>query len=208
MAPEYPALNVSPQTGHETFLRDGQPLDTRLIDFWRWAYSDLANNAQRGILAEYIVACALGVAHGVRREWDACDLTSSSQLRIEVKSASYLQSWSQKKLSNISFSIRPTHSIQEDNVVSPESERQSDIYIFCVLHHKNKTTLDPLNLNQWEFYVLPTRILNENYLERKSIRLSVLMKMNLRVAKFDQLAQCVEEIAGACTLANKEVVIE
>ncbi|WP_020133809.1 hypothetical protein [Streptomyces sp. 351MFTsu5.1] len=38
----------------------------RLGDFWSWACSDLANNTMRGVLAEYLVATALGAAIGIR----------------------------------------------------------------------------------------------------------------------------------------------
>ena len=36
----------------------GETIGT-VLDFWKWAYSDLLDNAQRGILAEYLVANAL-----------------------------------------------------------------------------------------------------------------------------------------------------
>lgn len=39
----------------------GKPVHT-LADFWSWAHSDLMGNTERGILAEYIVACSLGIA--------------------------------------------------------------------------------------------------------------------------------------------------
>ncbi len=208
MAEEYPALIVDTRTGEEPLRHNGQELDVRLVDFWRWAFSDLANNAQRGVLAEYIVARALGVAHGVRREWESCDLTSSSQLRIEVKSAAYLQSWSQKKLSSISFGIRPTHGIEADNTLSVVRERQSDIYVFCVLHHKNKATLDPINLDQWDFYVLPTQVLNEKCPTQKTLAFSVLKTMGPRCVKFSELKQCIQDIEGERNMSAKEIVIE
>ena len=31
-----------------------------MLDFWRWAFSDLRDNTQRGVLAEFLVALALG----------------------------------------------------------------------------------------------------------------------------------------------------
>jgi hypothetical protein len=74
-------------------------------DFWQWAYSDFLSNALRGVLAEYIVAQAVGCTHRPRTEWDAYDLKTDSGLKIEVKSAAYLQSWQQKRLSPIRFDI-------------------------------------------------------------------------------------------------------
>ena len=57
------------------------------------------------MLAEFIVATALGIpTDGVREGWAAWDLTTPGGVRVEVKTAAYLQSWAQKELSKISFS--------------------------------------------------------------------------------------------------------
>ena len=61
---------------------------------------------RRGLLAEYIVAHALDLADAVRSEWDAYDLLLPNGIKLEVKSAAYIQSWYQKEYSNISFAIR------------------------------------------------------------------------------------------------------
>lgn len=78
-------------------------LDFDVYGFWRWRCSDLVSNATRGVLAEYIVAKALGVAEGVREEWASYDLTTPGGTRIEVKSAAYIQSWHQETFSDISL---------------------------------------------------------------------------------------------------------
>src|SRR5579864_2751938 len=89
-------------TGGERFRLAGKALDLNLLGFWQWSVSDLVSNATRGRLAEYIVARALGLPdHGVRDEWAAYDLITAEGIRIEVKSASYLQSWYQKKHSTV-----------------------------------------------------------------------------------------------------------
>jgi hypothetical protein len=48
--------------------------------------SDLVSNSTRGVLAEFIVARALGLDTGVRTEWQAFDLETASGKKIEVKS--------------------------------------------------------------------------------------------------------------------------
>jgi hypothetical protein len=139
----FPKLNVTPKTGNEVFEFKGKGLQLSLIDFWRWSASDLVSNAARGILAEYIVASALGLADDgkIRSEWDAYDLLTADSIKIEVKSAAYLQSWYHKKLSAISFGIRPTTGWNDaTNERSSELKRQSDVYVFCVLHHQDKAT--------------------------------------------------------------------
>jgi hypothetical protein len=44
-----------------------------------------------------------------------------------------------------------------------EIKRQSDIYIFCLLSHREQLTLNPLNIDQWEFYLLPTAYLDKYF---------------------------------------------
>ncbi len=195
MSEGFPKLDVILKTGDEAFHKAGQPLDLKLIDFWRWSASDLVSNATRGILAEYIVACALGVAKGVRAEWDAFDLLTPSGVRVEVKSAAYLQSWSHKTLSKIIFSIRPTRGWDADtNRYDNDLRRQGQIYVFCVLNHTDKATVDPLNFEQWEFYILSADILNEKFPVQKTISLSSLLKLNPCHAKFEEIAACIQEL--------------
>ena len=56
------------KTGNEQLSATGKTL----LDFWRWNGSDLASNATRGVLAEFIVASALGIDLSVPRiEWAA-----------------------------------------------------------------------------------------------------------------------------------------
>lgn len=192
----FPKLDVTPKTGDEAFHKAGQHCDLKLLDFWRWSASDLVSNATRGILAEYIVACALGVAQGVRAEWDAYDLLTPSGVRIEVKSAAYLQSWFHKKLSNIIFSIRPTRNWDAStNDMENDLRRQGQIYVFCVLNHQDKASVDPLNLEQWEFYIVSAEVLNQKFPTQKTIGLSSLLKLTPCQARFDEIGECIQKLA-------------
>jgi hypothetical protein len=123
-------------------------------------------------------------------------LETPSGIKIEVKSAAYLQSWQQKNYSYICFNIRPTKSWNpRTNEFATEIKRQADLYIFCVLTHKDKSTLEPLNLDQWEFYVLPASVLNKLSMTQKSIGLSALMKLSPSIVKYDGIASCVENLS-------------
>lgn len=170
-------MHMERRSGRERLHHGGIELSQpTLLQFWQWSSSDLVSNAMRGVLAEYIVACDLGVADGVRTEWDTYDLRTKSGIKVEVKSAAYCQSWHQTKLSNICFGIAPTRGWDAStNTTATELARQSDVYVFCLLHHRDKATLDPLNLDQWDFYVLPTRTLNERCPTQKSIALASLL---------------------------------
>ncbi|MBC7892652.1 MAG: hypothetical protein H7Y12_10595 [Sphingobacteriaceae bacterium] len=186
---------VSPKTGEEPFLRQGAPLPVNLLDFWRWSGSDLLNNAQRGVLAEFIVAQALGLSQGVRTEWDAYDLLTTAGVRVEVKSAAYLQSWAQRKFSSIQFSIRPTKRWDElTNRYENDLRRQGEVYVFCLLSHQDKTKVNPLDLDQWVFYVVSAKALNEKFPVQKSIRLSVLLATNPICATFEKLADGIDRV--------------
>jgi len=72
--------------------------------------------------------------------------------------------------------------------------RQSDIYIFCVLSHKDKNSVDPLDLSQWDFYILETKVLNEKVKTQKTITLSSLLKLDPIKIKYDNLKQEIEHI--------------
>ena len=37
-----------------------------MLDYWQWAFSDLVGNTDRGVLAEYLVAMAVGSEKPVR----------------------------------------------------------------------------------------------------------------------------------------------
>jgi len=188
-----PRLKVDRKIGNEHFHRSGQALEPTLLEFWQWFASDLASNVLRGVLAEYIVAKALGITKSIRVSWEPYDLLTSSGLRIEVKSAAYLQSWYHKKYSTINFGIRQTRGYDGNtNTFADEIKRQADIYVFCLLKHKDKDTLDPLDLDQWEFYILAASVLNEMYLTQSSIGLASLLKLNPYKAKYDEIAAYVE----------------
>jgi hypothetical protein len=164
------------RSGHESFHRDGDGLGFSLLDFWQWSGSDLVGNTARGVLAEYIVAKAVGITTaGVREGWAAYDLETDEGIKIEVKSAGFVQSWTQSKLSTIQFGVpkrrgwNPETSIMED-----VPKRHADIYVFALLVHREKSTIDPLNLTQWRFYVLPARVLDERTRSQHSITLRTL----------------------------------
>ncbi len=95
--------------GNERFSSRGSALKLTVLDFWAWSASDLRENTTRGILAEFIVAHAIGAdTTGVRDGWAAVDLTLADGTLVEVKSSSYIQGWEQKALSRITYGIAPT----------------------------------------------------------------------------------------------------
>ena len=165
------------------------PLD--VLSFWQWSSSELLGNAYRGVLAEFIVASALDIADGFRVEWDKYDLKSKKGLKIEIKSSSYLQNWEQEKLSVINFGIAPTGKTQSH---SPKRKRKSDVYIFCVLSHKDKDSVNALDLSQWDFYILKTKVLNKRVGKQKNITLSSLLRLEPIKVKYSGIKKEIKRI--------------
>jgi len=184
--------------GSELFRIGSRELGFDVHDFWSWSVSDLVSNATRGILAEYIVAKACGVdTSRPRDEWAAVDLVTPEGVSIEVKSAAYIQSWHQDSYSKISFGVRKTLKWDpETNQQGSEPERAADVYVFALLAHRDQATLDPLNLDQWEFYVLPTATLNDRKRSQHSITLLSLQRLNAGPYGFATLLDTVRSAAG------------
>ena len=90
------------------------------------------------------------------------------QVRVEVKCTGYFQTWrtDDKVSQNRYYSIKPAH-----DKVKNTFERQNDIYVFCLLLGNTREEANPLNLNNWEFYIVPTSVINKECQEANTIRL-------------------------------------
>lgn len=189
-------ISASRKTGVEPFTATGQRVGPTVADFWGWSRSDLLDNTERGVLAEFIVATALGIpTDGVREGWAVWDLTTPDGVRVEVKSAAYLQSWAQKELSRISFSTPRTLAWDADGGGFAEvARRHAQVYVFALLAHTDKASVDPLVLDQWTFYVLPTAVLDGRTRSQHSITLKTLQGLAEAVS-FGGLRQAVNQAA-------------
>ncbi len=162
-------------------------------DFWRWAYSDVLSNRNRSIFAEYLVGVALGVVDSPRVEWDSVDLRYGG-IKIEVKSSAYCQSWFQKKPSTIQFSIRKALFWNpQTGAYEGESTRSAEVYVFCLHTGQDKAKADVLDVTAWEFYVVPTTVLNRECGAAKSISLAALRRMAVP-CKWGGLKEAIDEI--------------
>lgn len=151
------------KSGEEHLIHEQKETPFTLLDFWKWNSSNILSNSTRGVFAEFIVASALNIDIKTPRvEWAEYDLETNGGIKIEVKSASYLQSWAQKDYSKISFSIK---------------NRSADVYIFCLLKHIQEDTINPLNLDQWEFYIVPIKKIVNYKRSKQSITLNSLKKL-------------------------------
>ena len=137
--------------------------------YWKWAHSDLISNAERGVVAEYIVATATQSLSNSRVEWGVFDVETPDGIKIEVKASGYVQTWDQSKPSTIRFGVGKTKSWNaKKNEFDDFFDRSSDVYVFCVHAEKKRDIVDPLNTDQWLFYVLSTNRINSELGDQKS----------------------------------------
>jgi len=209
LLPELRKLSVKRKSGEERFQQHGSDLGFDVLSFWQWIGSDLVSNSMRGVLAEYLVARVLGLGvDGIRNEWDAFDLVTPNGLKIEVKSAAYVQTWHQKQLSKISFLVRKTKSWDSDtNVQSKESRRHADVYVFALLFHQDKGSINPLQLDQWEFYVVPTTVLDARTRSQHSITLKSLRQLGMGPVGYSELPAAVKAAGKAITNRRSEAAL-
>ncbi len=194
---DYAPIVVKKLSGDEHFQSQYGKKEMSVIEFWQWFGSDLSNNVIRGALAEFIVASALNIADGVRDVWSPFDLLSKENIKIEVKSAAYLQSWYQKKLSQISFNIGQSVAYDSTtNEYEKQAKRQADIYVFCLLHFTDKLNLNPLDLDQWEFYILRAGVLNEKHLTQSRLSFSGLLKLNPVKTDYEGIDTAIKDLTG------------
>jgi len=190
----FPEIKSVIKSEYEELTFNDFHIGYKMLDFWKWSMSNILSNTDRGVLAEFIVATAIGFDNPIRNDWDSYDLTADNgRIKIEVKSSAYIQSWEQSKLSTIIFSIRESGCWDSKTNTYSDSKRHSDLYVFCLLKHKEQETLDPLKLEQWEFYVVKTEILNKYERSKVSITLNSLRKLTDAIS-YSQLREKIFEM--------------
>lgn len=160
-------------------------------DFWEWAYGSLAENAIRGVFAEYLVGLALEATEEPRVEWDAADLRYRDTL-IEVKSSADNQTWEQTKPSTLRFDIAPKHWWNAaTNETAREKERPADIYVFC--HYTGQAdAVQVVDTTQWAFYVCPTTVLDFELGAQRSAGINTIRRIS-SACSFTQLKSAVDD---------------
>lgn len=167
---KYPRILTERLNGSEEF-KHATPIENLTVqDYWAWAHSALSVNVERGVVAEFLVAAALGVARdsNVRDPWADSDvivsdgMTPGGMIHIEVKSGSYIQDWGQKDYSKIVFSRLRGRAVVANGIgilegmesLSGDKTYKSHVYVMCVQKHKEQDSFSILDLNQWDFFVL------------------------------------------------------
>jgi hypothetical protein len=125
------------------------------LDFWRWAFGDLTQNALRGMFAEWLVATLLDEERTCRDPWAECDLITGYGLRLKVKTAAYRQSWHDEDSLPLKIVFSGLHGRRlENGSYVQESTYNADRYIFCLLLDNREPAADPFDLGNREFWTL------------------------------------------------------
>ncbi len=125
-----------------------------LLDYWAWAYSDIMENIQRAVYAEFLVACALGIDSDVRVGWRSYDLRYGG-FRIEVKTSAYVQSWRTNKPSTITFGVGKRLEMDDQTAAfGTVRGRYADVWVFALFEPQAHPAGDILDPSPWRSYVV------------------------------------------------------
>ena len=196
----YPVMN-----GSEHFQVKNQFLSATVKDFWAWSMSRLLADGPRSDLAEFIVNTALGQdTKSAKHGWGECDIIYNN-FRIEVKCSSLIQAWDRKSPTKPVFSIRKTLNCDIEETDTgycyvgrdhTPAKRRSEIYVFCLFSNTDRSTADPLNLDQWQFYIVPTKVLDEKCADTKTIGINGLSKLGFSPVGYHELKPLIDSYIG------------
>ena len=184
-----------------------------MFDYWRWSGSSLLDNTARGLVAEFLVAAALGLHKTPRKEWEEYDLeTAASGIKIEVKSAGTVQAWQRDRTCKngasgvdnartalrarprreppVQFTIAPRRRWDPKRGYSHYASRWADLYVFCMLEGA-----EPLDTEAWRFFVLRTDVLDRRNPQQRTIRLNPLLKLAPIECRYRTLGETIEKAA-------------
>lgn len=195
--------------GSEPFEFRGAPLPSSVKDFWAWSMSRLIADGPRGDLAEFIVNTALGMdMTEPKRGWGECDIVyphGGKPARIEVKCSTLLQAWERPSPPKPVFSIAKTLNCDIEDTGdgyryigrdgSPP-KRRSDIYVFCLFAEEDRALANPMVLDQWRFYVVPTADIDEQLGDQRKISLQGLSRIGAIECSYDEIRPTVDRIAA------------
>ena len=187
---------------HTQFMLSGNPAGFDAVDFWEWNGANCLDGSVRGSLAEFIVMKALGIRQE-RKAWAAYDIDFYGN-RIEVKSTSFFTLKHGKDVrqyvgnQRLTFSIEPKH-IHEIGGEWTSRNRNSDLYVFALLTSQNAHLLDA-----WDFYVVPTSVLDDSFPEQKTISITSIENAGFCKCGYSSLLQTVINLLGDSFMSEKQ----
>ena len=175
---------------------NGKSLGLTALDYWRFQFSNIWDAHEE--VAEFIVNKALGMEKPFNKNGSTLFDIKYKGKRVEVKATAYYHSWRKEGEFSDSrvFSIAETvgqHNEREDFPV-----RHNDVYVFCLNTGITKETSDPFEMSHWEFYVVPTTVINQECGHNKSININRLRKLtkNDNGIHYSQLKAAIDAALG------------
>lgn len=185
---------------NDMFMMKGEPVFS-VLDYWRYTYGALASQHDR--IAEYLVSMALGIEKAENAMlWTGYDVSYKSK-RVEVKATSYVHAWNKKKTSDQrTFSIATSDNHYWYGRVDrngKQKARQNDLYVFCLNTNRDIENSDPLRIDDWDFYVIPTFRIDDRCdrlgnPDQKTISLGVVRRMAGEPVKWPGLKEKIEAV--------------
>lgn len=151
-------------------------------------------NTARGYLVEFLIARALGDASAVREEWGPFDVKGADGTLVEIKTTGRLQSWTSRQLSTPTWTFKSvsaerTWSGTRGDYVAVEPATRVHVWVFALHTAEDPALYDPLDVDQWEFRVVPHRELLAA--GQASARLSFFDRRGVRPVSYANLARAV-----------------
>jgi len=192
----YKRIEPKKLTGNEIFKNANKTFT--VLQFWQFAFSNINSNVLRGDLAEFFIENALrDIDHiTIKNPWGDFDVVTDKGTKIEAKCSSFLQDWDQNDLTKPIFSGLRAHNLYRSAAVptldtTGEKNYKSDIYVFALQNNQDPTTLDLLDMKQWEFFVLTRNELNTLSKGASSVTLSKLRRKNVKSYNFNELKEAI-----------------
>ena len=181
-------------SGKEQFTIHGKKTNMSMLEMWRMKYSNIYDIHDS--IAEYIVAKALGKEKLDNTDyWTLYDIDYHG-VRIEIKETAYYHSFNEagaKRSQRRTFDIGKRYSKYKDS--KSEKKRQNDIYVFCLNTGNEKEDSYPLEMDNWEFYVVPTKLINEKCGDNKTISLGK-VKTLTEITEYSNLKCKIDKIVN------------
>ena len=134
-------------------------------------------------LQEYFVRCITSTDSGLAEDWNYVDIEWADGTTVEVKCSAHLQPKREGKLVRMPPSFYIGKKIwaysnrKGDWLPKPdEPKRWADIYVLCLEKETDPDSYNPLDLSQWEAFVIPTSKLDKEFPDQKTVSVSRLLQ--------------------------------
>ncbi len=182
------------------FSYNGEEKDFSVLDLWRWNGSDLLTHTYRGAVAEFIVSNALNVdtktfARYIWADFDIEYTLNDKCYGIEIKTSGYLDGNANVPtvINKPKFSIAKSREYIPKQGFTKNLKRWADLYVFCLHKEKDWKKANALILEQWEFYVISTKDIDNILGEQKSVTLNRIKELSTP-ANFNTLKETINKI--------------